>query len=131
MKALLLAVGFQGDVRPMVARADRLRRQGHGAVLVAPALFRPLAIACRVPFAPLDLDMMRVADAISHSCGARFLPRLAMTMGGRAAEVLAGAWGVAANCGADVVVHHPVLPLGQHLAERLGVPAVVALPFPA
>ena len=27
-------------------------------------------------------------------------------------------------------VHHPVLPLGQHLAERLGVPAVVAQPAP-
>ncbi|MGH3255529.1 MAG: glycosyltransferase [Streptosporangiaceae bacterium] len=37
----------------------------------------------------------------------------------------------AARLGADVVVHHPVLPLGQHCAELLGVPAVVAQPLPA
>ncbi len=50
-------------------------------------------------------------------------------MGRRAAAVLPGAT-AAARPGADVVVHHPVLPLGQHLAEMLGVPAVVAQPNP-
>ena len=52
------------------------------------------------------------------------------SMGRRAAAVLPGLTAAAAG-GADIVVHHPVLPLGQHLAEMLGVPAVVAQPQPA
>ncbi len=51
-------------------------------------------------------------------------------MGRRTAAVLPGLTAATAG-GADIVVHHPVLPLGQHLAEMLGVPAVVAQPQPA
>jgi sterol 3beta-glucosyltransferase len=51
-------------------------------------------------------------------------------MGQRAGSALPAVT-AAARDGADVVVHHPVLPIGQHLAELLGVPAVVAPPLPA
>lgn len=54
-----------------------------------------------------------------------------MAMGRLVPHALPGVWAAAAGSGVDVVVHHPVLPLGQHLAENLGVPAVVALPLPA
>lgn len=131
MKVFLLAVGSQGDVRPLVALAGRLRREGHDPVLAAPPLFKPLAIACRVPFRSLNVDMMGVADAMSGSHGVRHFAQLARILGGLAEGVLADAWAGARDSGADVVVHHPVLPLGQHVAERLRVPAVVALPLPA
>ena len=131
MKVFLLAVGSQGDVRPLVVLADRLRREGHEVLLAAPPLFKPLAIACRVPFTPLDLDMMRVGEAMAGSHGVRHFPALARTLGGMAGGALAGAWASARDSGADVVVHHPVLPLGQHIAERLGIPAVAAMPLPA
>ena len=131
MRVFLLGVGSQGDVRPLVAVADRLRRDGHEVVLAAPALFRPLAMACGVPFAVLDVDMMAVGEAMAGSHGARHFARLAKTLGGLVEGVLASAWAAAGEWGADVVVHHPVLPLGQHIAERLGVPAVIALPQPA
>jgi sterol 3beta-glucosyltransferase len=61
--------------------------------------------------------------------GAARLGAGAACPGAGAARLGAGAG--AADPGADVVVHHPVLPIGQHLAEYLGVPAVVAQPIPA
>jgi sterol 3beta-glucosyltransferase len=131
MRVFLLAVGSQGDIRPLVALAERLRREGHEAVLAAPPTFKPLAIAARVPFAPVDVDMMRVAEVISDSHGVRHFARLGRTLGGLAEGALSSAWASAKDSGADVVVHHPVLPLGQHIAERLGVPAVLSLPLPA
>lgn len=131
MKVLLLAVGSQGDVRPLVALADRLRAEGHEALLAAPPLFKPLAIATRLPFAALDLDMMRVGEAMADSHGVRHFAALARTLGGLAEGALAEAWDAARAWAPDVVVHHPVLPIGQHVAERLGVPAVVATPLPA
>ena len=131
MRVFLLAVGSQGDIRPLVSLANRLHREGHEAMLAAPPLFKPLAIAGRIPFAPLDVDMMRVGDAMASSHGVRHFARLARTLGGLTETVLASAWAAARDSGADVVVHHPVLPMGQHIAERLGVPAVIGLPQPA
>jgi len=125
MKSLLLTVGSQGDVQPFVALAGRLRARGHEPVLAAPALFGGLAAAYDVPFVPLDLDMGQVGAALTGRHGLRHLVTFCRSMGRRAAAVLPGLTEAAAR-GADIVVHHPVLPFGQHLAERLGVPAVVA-----
>jgi sterol 3beta-glucosyltransferase len=129
MRAFVLTVGSRGDVQPFVALAAGLRACGHDAVLAAPAMFSGLAAAHDVPFAPLELDMAEVGAALADRHGLSHLARFCRTMGRRAAGVLPGA-ATAARAGADVVVHHPVLPVGQHLAELLGVPAVVAQPNP-
>jgi len=130
MKALLLTVGSQGDVQPFLALALRLQAGGHEAVLVAPAAFSGLASAYNVPFVPLELDMSEVGGAVAGRYGLRHMVTFCQAMGRRAAAALPGLEAAAAG-GADVVVHHPVLPLGQHLAELLGVPAAVAQPMPA
>jgi sterol 3beta-glucosyltransferase len=130
MRALLLTVGSQGDVQPFVALASRLRSGGHEAVLAAPALYRGLAAACDVPFVPLDLDLEQLGAALAGQHGLRHLLTFCRSLCRAAGALLPGAT-AAAQLGADVVVHHPVLPVGQHLAEFLGVPAVVAQPQPA
>jgi len=130
MKALLLTVGSQGDVQPFVALAVRLRAGGHQAVLAAPAAFSGLASAYDVPFAPLELDVSQVGEAVAGRYGLRHLLRFCRAAGRRTAPMLPALESAAAG-GADLVVHHPVLPLGQHVAELLGVPAVVGLPLPA
>ncbi len=130
MKALLLTVGSQGDVQPFVALAVRLRAGGHEAVLAAPAAFSGLAGTYDVPFIPLELDMSQVGEAVADHYGLRHMLRFCQAAGRRSAAVLPTLQ-TAADGGADVVVHHPVLPLGQHVAELLGVPAVVGLAMPA
>jgi len=132
MRALLITVGSQGDVQPFVALASRLRSEGHDPVLAAPALYQGLAAAAGVAFVPLDLDMTEVGRAVAGRHGLRHLFAFAKAMGQRAGQVLPGAAaGAAAHRPVDIVVHHPVLPIGQHLAEMLGVPAVVAALSPA
>jgi sterol 3beta-glucosyltransferase len=129
MRAFVLTVGSRGDVQPFVALAAGLQASGHDAVLAAPAMFGELAAASGVPFVPLDLDMNEVGAALADRRGLSHLVRFCQLMGRRAAAALPGAT-AAGRLGADVVVHHPVLPFGQHLAELLGVPAVVAQPVP-
>jgi sterol 3beta-glucosyltransferase len=134
MKALLVTTGSQGDVRPFTALAVRLRQEGHTAVLAAPASYGHLAAAHGVPFVPLNLDMSQVGAAITGRHGLRHMLAFCRAMGQRAAAILpdlAAAAGGAGRAGPDVIVHHPVLPLGQHLAELRRVPAVVAQPLPA
>jgi sterol 3beta-glucosyltransferase len=130
MRALLLTVGSRGDVQPFVALAARLRAAGHEAVLAAPALYGGLAAACDVPFAPLDLNLDELGAALAGRHGLRHLVTFCRRMGRETPVLLPGVT-AAGGLDADLVVHHPVLPLGQHLAEFLGVPAVVAQPQPA
>jgi sterol 3beta-glucosyltransferase len=130
MRALLLTVGSQGDVQPFVALANRLRSEGHEAVLAAPAIYQGLAATCDVPFVPLPLDMNEVGRAVAGKHGLEHVLAFTRAMGQRVKTVLPAVT-AAARDGADIVVHHPVLPIGQHLAEMLGVPAVVAPPMPA
>jgi sterol 3beta-glucosyltransferase len=130
MRVLLLTAGSQGDVLPFAALGARLAAAGHDAVLAAPALFGGLAAACGVPFVPFELDVGQVGEALAGRHGLAHLVTFCRAMGRRVPGVLPGVT-QAARPGADVVVHHPVLPLGQHCAELLGVPAVVAQPLPA
>jgi sterol 3beta-glucosyltransferase len=133
MRALLLTVGSQGDVQPYVALARRLRAAGHDAVLAAPALYQELADDQALTgdsFVPLDLDMTAVGQAVDGKHGLRHMLAFTRAMGKQAPSILPQLTKLARE-GADVVVHHPVLPLGQHLAELLRVPAVVASPLPA
>jgi sterol 3beta-glucosyltransferase len=60
--------------------------------------------------------------------GLRSRLALARTMPGMFSQVLAD-WAVACD-GADVVVHNGQILAAQHVAEALGVPAVLALPSP-
>lgn len=132
MRVLLFTVGSEGDVRPFVALAGRLRAEGHDPVLAAPALYQGVATAAGVAFEPLDLDMSEVGGAVAGRHGLRHLLAFARAMGERAGRTLPAAAAAATAGGpADLVVHHPVVPIGQHLAELLGVPAVVAALAPA
>jgi sterol 3beta-glucosyltransferase len=130
MRALLLTVGSQGDVQPYVALASRLRGAGHDVVLAAPAGYQGLAQELTGTFVPLDLDMTEVGRAVDGKHGVRHMLAFTRAMGRQAEKILPQLTDLARG-GADVVVHHPVLPLGQHLAEMLQVPAVVASPLPA
>jgi len=129
MKVLLLTVGSTGDVLPFVALAERLCREGHQPLLAAPRLFQGLADSHGVPFAPLDLDMLRVSDALEGVFGLRQFLRFARVLGGLAPDALESVVR-AAEGEFEVVVHHPVLPLGHHLADWAGARSVAAVPTP-
>ncbi len=130
MKVLILTAGSQGDIQPFVALAEGLRRDGDDAVVVAPPRFRSLVLSRGVEFVPLDsFDMNRVAEAMLDAHGPHRFLRLASSMGQLANGTLAGVRSAATDI--DLVVHHPLIPLGQHLAESLAVPAVAATTIPA
>jgi sterol 3beta-glucosyltransferase len=132
VRVLLFTVGSEGDVRPFVALAARLRIEGHAPVLAAPAHFQDLAAPGDVAFVPLDLDMTEVGRAVAGRHGLANLIAFTRAMGQRAGRMLPGVTaGATAHGPVDLVIHHPVLPVGQHLAEMLGVPAVVASLAPA
>ncbi|ROO51973.1 sterol 3beta-glucosyltransferase [Micromonospora sp. Llam0] len=138
MKVLILTLGTRGDVQPFVALARELQSRGHQAVLAAPERFADLVTGHGVAFARVDdgplrvLDSSRtVADAAAGGVRAKFA--LMRRMRAMVTAVLDDCWQVAstgAGAGADLIVHNGQIMAGQHIAEKLGVPSVMALPTP-
>ena len=138
MKVLILTLGTRGDVQPFVALAKRLLCSGHDVVVAAPSRFAGFVGGHNVSFGALDDGPLRlmdtgsvVGDVSRGGLGARVA--LARQMPRMFTEVLRDCWSVASTgIGADpdVVVHNGQVVAGQHVAEKLGVPAVLALPLP-
>jgi len=138
MKVLIMTLGTRGDVQPFIALARGLLAAGHEVVLTAPQRFAGFAAGHGVPFAGVDDGPMRLMDdpvmaGAMIEGGARARLQQVRNMPAMFTQVLADCWAVAsdgAGAGADVVVHNGQIIAGQHVAEKLGIPAVLALPIP-
>jgi sterol 3beta-glucosyltransferase len=131
MKALILTHGTRGDVQPYVALAHALQEAGHNALLGAPEGSASLAEPYGVPFAPLsdDLNDMgdpKVREAIETNYRGLRGKLTAVRLMARAKAELRKVYDEIAAVPADDVdvVVHPINSPMQHLAEKLGVPAV-------
>lgn len=138
MKVLIMTLGTRGDVQPFVALARGLLAAGHEVVLAAPQRYAGFAADHGVPFAGVDDGPMRLMDdpaaagAVIEG-GLRARLEQARTMPAMFTQLLDDCWTVAshgAGAGADVVVHNGQIIAGHHVAEALGIPAVLALPIP-
>lgn len=144
MRVLIFAYGSRGDVQPFVALADRLRREGHDAVLAAPSTFTDLAEQYGLTFVPLDSGIIDfylhdpdvVTVLTQRSPSPSLVARTFRRMGQeweRRLPVMLEQMRAAAAGGADLVVQvYDETPVehGHHLAEMLGVPWVLATVSP-
>ncbi|MFE3170610.1 glycosyltransferase [Amycolatopsis sp. NPDC059090] len=143
MKTLIYAYGSRGDIQPYIALAAALNKAGHHAMLAAPAKFEALAGEYDVEFFPRNEDLIDLflndPDIITWmSMANRRGPearKLRKTVHGRLAAELRRCLPImlrelvdAAAGDVDLVVQaYGAWPYeqGHHVAERLGVPAVL------
>jgi sterol 3beta-glucosyltransferase len=138
VRVLVLTLGTRGDVQPFVALAQQLRQRGHEVVVAAPHRFTGLVEGHGVTFAGIDDGPLRllddgtaVGDVATGGLGAKLA--LMRRMPAMFTRVLDDCWQVAsagAGAGADLIVHNGQVMAGQHVAEKLDIPAVLALPMP-
>lgn len=134
MRILFLALGTRGDVQPHLTLASELQRRGHDVLVGAPQRFAALAATHQLEFSPVDDGPLRVLDhgsAVGEVADGGLRAKLALLrrMPAMFGRVLDDCWRIA-SAGADVVVHNGQVIAGQHVAEKLGVPAVLAMPMP-
>jgi UDP:flavonoid glycosyltransferase YjiC (YdhE family) len=130
----LLALGSRGDVQPFVALGLALLARGHSVRLLAAADYEPLCDAYGIPFAAIGgsiAELMNPAAALDALDAARsplpigFARRFADQVGALLPGLAADAW--RACQGAQVIVASTLgVFLGEHIAERLGVPLIPA-----
>lgn len=129
----LLAAGTRGDVQPFVALGLALKRAGYSVRLTASGNFGAFVGEHGLEFYPVSGDLtamlsspkiqsaMRADNPLKALLSFRTLQRFAFELQEhfyRACE------------GADAVVYHPGAAIGYFAARQLGVPSIVASPFP-
>ncbi|MFC3077937.1 glycosyltransferase [Phenylobacterium terrae] len=136
MKISIHTLGTRGDVQPYLALALALIRAGHQVLLAAPQQFAGLIEGQGVPFAPLPagfLDLLdtpqgkaAIARGRGFSGGLKLLKHVRPLM----RELFDAEWRAAAGFSPDLIVHHPKSLASPHMAEKLGVEALLASPLP-
>lgn len=128
MRVLLVTMGSRGDVEPFAALGLALARAGHEPLLAAPRRLTEDAAARGIPVAPLDDGVFSLQEEVAGK-GTR-----ASITAARSALPLLRRWlddlATLRDSGPDIVVYAPKTLGAPHLADRLGVPSIAALPIP-
>jgi UDP:flavonoid glycosyltransferase YjiC (YdhE family) len=136
MRVAIQTLGTRGDVQPYLALALGLIVRGHEVRFAAPEQFEVMAAAQGVPFAPLPGEFLALIDspegkaAIAggrgFSAGLKLLKHVRPLM----RRLLDQEWAAVSVFAPDLILHHPKSLASPHMAERLGIPAMLASPLP-
>jgi sterol 3beta-glucosyltransferase len=136
VRVSLHTYGTRGDVQPYIALALGLKASGHEPLLAAPEQFADFVTSHGIAFSPLPGEMLAliddpVAQAVLEGSsgfggGLKLIGRMRPAIG----RLLAAEWQVASASRPDVLVHHPKSLASPGIAEKLGIPAVLASPLP-
>ena len=136
MRVAIETLGTRGDVQPYIALALGLSNSGHDVQLAAPAQFSDMVRERGVAFAPLPGEFLELMDtpegkaAIAggqgFSAGFKLLKHVRPMMRG----LLDAEWAAVRAFAPDVIIYHPKSIASPHMAEKLGVPAILASPLP-
>jgi sterol 3beta-glucosyltransferase len=131
VRVLILTFGTQGDIRPFVALAKGLRAAGHEAGVCTAEGFRNLVVGAGVDYVHMGNEMLDlVRSEMPRMAGASDALRLVSRMSAAMRSALLDQWEAACEFRPSLLVYHPKMLGGLHIAERLQVPAVVSLPLP-
>lgn len=136
MRIAIQTLGTRGDVQPYLALARRLIGQGHQVQIAAPEQFAAFVSRHGVPFSPLPGEFLALLDTAEgkaaiaggrgFSAGFKLLKHVRPLM----RRLLDEEWAAVRAFGPDVILFHPKSLASPHMAERLGVQAILASPLP-
>ncbi len=125
MRVVLATVGTRGDLQPMLALAQALKKRGHSAVVACPESFGPWLRSLGIEHAALGEDL----QALMREKGAHLQRSLAGMKQYFAEQLLAQAprlLEIAA--GADAIVGTAMAWSAPSVGEKLGIPALELFP---
>ena len=139
MRVLILTYGSRGDVQPYVALGKGLQAKGHEVTLATSERFSAFVGEHGLRFGALSDDLLAIIDTdqgremLENTNNAfsmlRRMLAMAKQVGPMQRALLEDSWRVAEAARPDVVIFHPKAYGGPLVAEKLGVPVLLALPI--
>lgn len=128
MKILISTFGTHGDVQPFLALGQGLRAHGHTVAVCTSASYRPTIEALGLQYAPMSDTMLNLTKALLD--GSEKALAVIRQMGPAMRAMVEEEWQAAQAFGPDLLVYHPKMLGSYHVAEKLGIPLVMAIPLP-
>jgi sterol 3beta-glucosyltransferase len=140
MHVLILTYGSRGDVQPYVALGKELQAEGHDVTLATSERFSDFITEHGLRFAGLSDDLLAIIDTdqgremLENTSNLFQVVKRTIIMlkqvGPMQRSLLDDSWAAAEAAQPDLIVFHPKSYGGPHIAEKLGIPAILALPIP-
>lgn len=136
MRILVETLGTRGDVQPYMALALALMARGHEVRLSGPAQYGAMVAARGIDFTPLPAEFLALMDtpegkaAIAGGSGFSSGLKLIGQARPMMRRLLDVEWQGARDFAPDMMLYHPKALGVPHVAEKLGRPALLAVPLP-
>lgn len=131
MRVLINAFGTEGDIRPSIALARGLVAAGHDAAICTPTGYADLVVRHGVEHLAMDNHALQVIQTgMTSMRGPADGLRMAGEMRIGMRQMMLDEWRAAQAWRPDTIVFHPKCLGALHVAERLDIPAFIALPLP-
>ena len=133
MKILVTTLGSHGDVQPFVALAKALKAAGHEVTICTLEGFRPFVEAHGVSYAHVNNEfftLMQTPEGQSSIDGSGSKLELVRKAKAILRRVFDDEWQAAQTVQPELIIFHPKALGSAHIAEKLNIPAMMALPLP-
>ena len=140
MKIFIVTAGSRGDVQPYVSLGKGLKTAGHTVTVCTCSSFEPFIREHGLEYGYMNDDFIKLVDseagrdAMEGGSNMLGLVKAMITLMKDAKrlnrEMCKDAWKAAQAADPDLLIFHPKALAGAHIAEKLGIPAVLALPVP-
>lgn len=139
MRVSIMTIGSRGDVQPYVALGKGLKSAGHEVVFCTGSSFKDFVEGHGLGYAHMSNELV---DLLTQDTGRKALEDMQDPLGAIKTAIrlfrmlkpiirrmMQDCRDAALESEPDLIVYNSKVP-GTHLAEKLGVPAVLAMPFP-
>jgi sterol 3beta-glucosyltransferase len=128
MKVLVSTFGTHGDVQPFLALSQGLCAAGHTVAVCTSASYRPTIEALDLHYAPMSNTMLDLTRALLD--GSQPILTVMRRMGPAMRTMLEEEWHAAQAFAPELLLYHPKMLGSYHIAEKLAIPLVMAIPLP-
>lgn len=128
MHILISTFGTHGDMQPFIALGIGLQAAGHTVTVCTSAEYQPLVEMYNLQYAFMDNTLLDLSRALLEGRGNT---RAVMgQMGPAMQRTIEDEWRAAQAFKPDVIVYHPKMLGSYHIAEKLSIPLIMAIPLP-
>lgn len=130
----ILCSGSRGDFQPYIALAMELKKLGKDVRITGSRSFESFVRSYGIDFYPVqaDMDSLKVDPKLLQEAASADNPfKMLLTFHKMKKYGVFMAKEFYESCvGSDLIIYHPGVTMGYFAAEKLGIPSVVASPFP-
>ncbi|MDX8290569.1 glycosyltransferase [Metabacillus indicus] len=134
MLITMLSTGTRGDTQPFIALGTELKKKGYRVRIAASESYRQLVEEYGFEYATMRGDIAKILESgvvKDADNPLKFFTSLNFKNDDLEELMVGGQEDMHRACeGADAIVYHPGAALGYFVAKEMGIPSILAAPFP-